>query len=76
MQPDGSDNKSVKEIDPSAARISDFQISNRMAYYLEAKDTSQDGVYDYSLCTMNLDTGEEDVLYEMDALSDASMKMD
>lgn len=76
VQPDGSDNKSVKEIDPSAARISDFQISNRMAYYLEAKDTSQDGVYDYSLCTMNLDTGEEDVLYEMDALSDASMKMD
>ena len=76
VQPDGSDNKSVKEIDPSNTRISDFQISNRTAYYLEAEDTSQDGVYQYSLCTMDLDTGEEDVLYEMDTLSDASMKMD
>ena len=76
VQTDGTENKSVKEIEPSDTRISDFQISRQNAYYLESRDTSQDGVYDYSLCTMNLDTGEEDVLYEMNGLSDASMKVD
>lgn len=76
VKTDGTGNQSVKEIDPSDTAISDFQIRNRMAYYLEAKNTSQDGVYDYSLCTMDLETGEEDVLYEMDMMSDVRMKMD
>lgn len=76
VKTNGTGNQSVKEIDPSDTAISDFQIRNRMAYYLEAKNTSQDGVYDYSLCTMDLETGEEDVLYEMDMMSDVRMKMD